>query len=686
MWDDFKKIVDDSSATIFSTENSLEIYEELGIDTKKGYSSMEITDKISDNIKNLLKVADDSDKILYSKLSRIKNELIYRCGIYNENPLEYLDILDLIDHCREKEKYIPSLSSGNWKKIIVNCKNHLNFSTSFKNNIESLKNTHNREFNRANSVKSLIKMGCEIKFENSDIKIVSGIDKVIFNLDKKISNFGGINLIRALFSLLKEDMYSERFERYFFPRASNYLELEKPQIPYGFLLNLSLKYPYMKNKTKNWQKLFMEIIDLAMTISSGVYDIQYYSVFRYVFQSGGNLTNFVSDVILWDSIFSIPQCKPSFAIEICDNLFSFIEADTFVNVLGFSLKDFIKVADWLLYRVDIKSPAIIKIQKFSLVGGVSNEKVLKILDFMAHDSCANRDYINPDDYTSIDFEQKPLIKTRHREYLLADPSWCAPNFFESLTTPLREFFKKNGKNLDIELGKQLEIFLKNKFIEKGIKFIHGYEIEGVEGEGDFLIESDKAIILIEVKKKVLTRKSKSGLDYEILLDLSNSLLYSQCQAGRTEIALRENGKINVKSNEDEFQTIYLNDRFVERISLTQLEFGAFQDHITIKNFLKSLLSYSYKINNADESTLRKFEEFENKRKVWVEQFEKLIKFDENLDNNLFFQCYFMSLPRIMELINLSSDNNSFYDFLTKNRFFIHGTFDWYYEFDKMMNI
>jgi hypothetical protein len=119
-------------------------------------------------------------------------------------------------------------------------------------------------------------------------------------------------------------------------------------------------------------------------------------------------------------------------------------------------------------------------------------------------------------------------------------SWCAPNYFEALSSPLRQKFKSQKKDLDNELGRQLELYLQKKFTGQSISFVTGnYEVDGIHGECDFLIETQKAIVLIEFKKKVLTRKSKSGNDIHILLDLSDSILSAQLQAGRTEIIFRE---------------------------------------------------------------------------------------------------------------------------------------------------
>lgn len=55
--------------------------------------------------------------------------------------------------------------------------------------------------------------------------------------------------------------------------------------------------------------------------------------------------------------------------------------------------------------------------------------------------------------------------------------------------------------------------------------------------------------------------------------------------------------------------------------------------------------------------------------------------DTDYPKHPFFDCWFMSLPQLLEVINLSSDNNSFYEILRKTKHVSLNTLDWYREFD-----
>jgi hypothetical protein len=687
--DDFKNTVDSYSATI-SSNNVLEACKQLGIDTSRGYTKHQATRKLYENIKEALKFSkSEQEKISKIKLLKLQSELVYRHILYDENPIEYLKILKIInDSCRPDVNYFPPFSNFNkWEKAIINCKNFNEFDPDIHSVLlENIRDNYTRDFDIAISVKQLIEKGCKIEIKDSVIYITSGLEAVVGELNEKIKTIGGISLVKSLFNhLILRGKYSTRFERYFITHETSMLGFDqKPQIPIGFLLNLSLKYPFENLEIKTCQAILDEIINLAITITNGTYGVQQYSSFEFLFQSGETIIQFFTAIALWDSIFTIPQCRPSSALDICDNLFSFISDDDFKKSLGFTkfelivvLKELDKIATNDYFPKVIYHSKLCKVLK-----QIDKNTIQVILDSLSHKSNVNEKYILPSDYSSIDFWRKPLIKLGTTKFLLMNRYWCAPSYFEVIATPLRENFKLHKKDLDSELGRQLEIYLQEKLTAKGIAFETGnYDVDGVHGECDILIESKKAIILIEFKKKVLTSKAKSGADINLLIDLSESILEAQIQAGRTEIILREKTSITLIAKDKSTQTINLNNRRIERIALTQLEFGGFHDRFVFKHLLIALLTHSYVSSSKDSKTIEKFEQLEVKRKKWTEQYSKLCVIDSSYPDNPFFDCWFMSLPQLIEVINLSSDNDSFYEIFRRTKHITSNTLDWYREFD-----
>ncbi|MEK0336544.1 MAG: hypothetical protein QQN41_03815 [Nitrosopumilus sp.] len=684
--DDFKKTVDLYSANIPS-DNLLQACQQLGIDTTRGYSGHQVTQELYKNIKEAL--AFDSkattNRISRTQLLKLQSELVYRHVLCNEDPVEYLITLKVLkDSCRHGVNYFPPFSKTNkWKKAIINCKNYNKFSPSTHSIIfGSIRDDYPKDFDIASSVKQLMEKGCKIEIKNSDIQITSGLEGVVNELDAKVKEIGGITLAKSLFNHLKQKgKYSTRFERYFITRVASGISFDqRPQIPFGYLLNLALKYPVENLKLKNPQKLLDEIIELSITITNGAYGVQHYNYWEYYFQSGETIIQFCTEISLWDSMFSLPQCRPSTALEITDNLFSFIKETVFQNFIGFSRKQLITVSKEIQsISSNLNEPTIIYhsviCKKIKLI---DKDVIQKILNFLSHSNTVNEGYLLPSDYSSIDFFRKPLIKLGNTKFLLMDNSWSSPNYFEAVVSNLRNSIP----DLDSKIGIQLEVFLQDKLTEKGITFSSGeYRIDGINGECDLLIESDKAVILIEFKKKVLTRKSKSGIDINILLDLSDSILSAQLQAGRTEIFLREKGSIKLRTRDGKAIVVNLNDRQIERVALTQLEFGGFQDRTIINQFLKSLITHSFRTYSKDQKIINKFEKLAEMQKVWVKQYNKLYHLDEGFSQFPYFNCWFLSLPQLLEVISISIDNNSFYETFRKTKHVSMNTLDWYREFD-----
>lgn len=684
---EFKNAVDSFAATI-SADNLKDACDLLGIDTTNGYGGSQISDKLYQIIRDAIHLNnEDEDKISRSAFFKLQTELIYRYILFDENPIEYLKVLQVIrDSCRQNGNYLSSFSNKeDWEKAIVSAKNYNTFSPStFPLQLGSLRQDYPRDFDIATSVKLLVGKGCSVEIADSNIHIISGLELVVQEIEEKVKTIGGVVVMKSLFNHLSTNSkYSSEFERYFFVReASGLSSNQSPQIPYGFLLNLALKYPYESQGVKHPQKWLDEILHLSINVSNGAYGVQQYSFWEFHFQSAETIVEFYVDIVLWDTMFAVSQCRPSFALDICDNLFSFISEDDFKNALGFTRAEFIIVSAQLDKLItNIHSPTIVYHSALCKILKHIDKKVIQmVLDLLSHQSQVNKNYNLPSDYISIDFWKKPLIKLGPTKFFLVNQSWSAPNFFEAVTTPLRSYFKSHNKNLDNELGKQLELYLQSKMMAKGISFITGdYEVDGLHGECDFMIESDKAIILIEFKKKVLTGKAKSGVDIDLIIDLSESILNAQIQAGRTEIILREKGEITLK-NAVRTQTIYLKGRSIERVALTQLEFGGLHDRAIFKHFLVTLLTHSFNTHSKDSKIVERFNKLNDKQQQWAEQYNKLCEIDTNYHKNPFFDCWFMSLPQLLEIINLSTGNNSFYDNFRKSKHISLSTLDWYYEF------
>lgn len=688
--EEFKKIVDECKSSLIYNDWEHAV-KELGIDTSAGYSGSMVSYRLYEQIRSaFIGNTINNERLTKIRFLKLTQELVYRSVLYNEEPMWYLEIISIIQDAtrNSNEKDFPSFQNvDNWKLAVTAAKNYDAFSS---NNIipnnKVLRDSHTRDFDVAMSARWLRERGCIVEVLDSDIAISAGIEKVLDELEKKISKVGGMVLSNVIFHHLNtHNLYSKKFERYFTTREVGFgSNTQSPQIPYGFLLNLAVKYPYENKIDKSTNKILKQIIDESKFIANGLFGVQHYNIWEFHFQSGETIIEFCREIALWDSMFAIPQNRFASAMRICKGLFSNYHNDFFDTHFGFSKDELFLVINTINNPLEhIHNPIIIYHSTIcNLVKGVSKDKLLRILDFLANKTQINKDYQLPSDYEEIDFWKTPLIKISKTKFLLMNKSWSAPNYYESLAMPIREIEKNLGVDFDSKMGNQLELFLKEVLEQNNIKFHSGdYNVDGVEGECDLVIESKKGIVLVEFKKKPLTRKSKSGKDVELLLDLSDSLLSAQLQAGRTEIILREKGEIKLISKEGISSKIYFNDRRIERVALTQLEFGGFQDRTICNAFLKSLVTHSFSTHRTKKEIKEKFDLLAEKQIEWAKQYQMLFELDKGFAHYPYFNCCFMSLPQLLEVISLSSSNDEFYTYFEKTKFVTTNSLDWYREFD-----
>ena len=667
----FKQLVDNTPATILCEEDFEEEYK-INLENEPiDFPSEKISTELQTILKNL-KTGQDK-----SILNKIERELIYRQVIYNENSIDYLQIIKIMRDVTGSFIYIPKWEDENWKNIIKLAKNYLNFPNYLKISSDELKDNYPKDFNRAESVKFLMNKNCKITIDNGEIEFISGLTEIYNELENKIDKFGGINLI---FECLAHLNYDAQFERYIFSKDLNHTK--ELNTPWGYIINLSLKHLRFKHfsKRSKYDKLFKEIIILASKIINGVYNIQEYNIWSYFFLNLKNIPQYISNLVLYDSLFAISQSNILLELDLCEYLFSF-DKDFFRNVLGFELDDFITIGKGFYNVLDEKNKHIlINLSKKSEYP-LPYPEYSKILNFMSHCANLNKNYVEPNDYQQINFFEKPLIKFDSNSFLLPSISWSAPNFFESLASGLRVPYNQTfNDRLDDILGNRLEEFIAKLLKKYGINFIKGgeYKFKKNKSECDFIIESDESIIIMEVKKKVLTRESKSGRDYKIFIDLSKSLLYSQIQAGKVETLLKRDKKITLDIGDNK-KTINLNDRVIKRISLTQFEYGSLYNHIFIKHFLKAQLRGDFTLENGDDNLNREFEKFIKYAKQFRNQYIELNEIQEEDFNYFIYRCYFMSLSQLFEVIKKSKDNNTF-DKNLPNNIIEQGSFDWYCDY------
>lgn len=684
----FKTLVDGVAASIESfKDDPNRICGFLGIDTSNGYLGSWVTEKFTANIKRALQPDKGMKELSYQQFSDIEDALVYD-AVLNEtdNSIYLLIIRTIRDH---QKSYKAFDYPTDWAIAIENAKNYNLFSPSIYSEHGNLRDAYPRAFDVGTAAKELRDLGCRVELEDTTLEVKEGMEKLAADLETVVSELGGIMVIKSLIKTLERDhCYFEKLNRFliisqisFDPRTT------QPMIPYGYLLNLAIKYPY-ENPAFIQSGKRQEAIDklkylaFVSTLFSTVLDIRPYGIWERFFQSGETLPKFVSEIAMFDAAISFPSTDINEVPSQLEGFFSWIDSALFESQFNFCVADFINVAKAIIaISKDQNGPVVIyqsSVQKLNKT--IQEEKIHTVLLSMSHIKKVNENFKFLTDYTECDFGFKPLIKVTDTKYLLADRSWCAGAFYEVMADLARRFDKKKGEgNIGIAIEKFTNAILK----EKGIRLYSGNYagINKGQGECDVLIESQKAIMLMEIKKKVLTRKSKSGVDTGIIVDLAGSLLDAQLQAGRTELILRRQGYIELEDGSGNIYRIELKGRNVERIAMTHLDFGSFQDRNIINNILSIMVNTRVElIDKTNTELFKKFETIKVKSDEWAMQAEELKKNDPDFDHYPFFNCWFLSLSQLTLILQQATDNDSFYERLRKVKHVTLSSSNFYYEF------
>lgn len=671
---DFIEICDSVSPNISAEMTLQEQYKSLEIKNEfHSFSTSKITDTLSGRIKEYLST-DDEVYITYYEIDALKKALIYNQVIEQKNYTEYIDILELLNAVvgSHVTKFI-TLTNPKWSDVILNIKNYLSVNRSLvKNTIDH----HRKEIDRAKCALSLRPYGAKVYVNNTSL-MIENLDSVYKYLTKKIKKIGGIRFIEGILSRLK---YVKEFDRYIIPKQGNQPMLQDIQLekPYNYLINLGFRYVKEDGAIyPNINKDFQATINIATSMCFALYPVQPYSIWEDIFHRDRTPIQFFKDLILKESIFNLSQTSASYAKEICHYIINRLSELINGTSLPFSLQDYLQVFDFILSHA--RHNKFVSFFRYEVRLNITEESLDEIFKTITQDcDSLNAGYLTPLDSEQVTYCIKPLIKCRGGRFVIIPKTIGSWGFYEALMIALRPLCK----NIDSTVGSIIENFIKYKLDEHNISSSCGkYTALQGEGECDTVIESTSGIVLIESKKKSLTRKSKSGTEFQIIIDLANSVLDSQLQCMRTESILKSEGYIDLNDGKI-LSRLNWNHRTIENVTLTFTNFGAIQDREMTKQTLYELCKHYFTVSfdhtELDKKTLnditKKFDKLKEKQK-------QLIEYHQSLgDNHPFFNCWFLNLEQLMFIINNSDGNDDFYNKLKDWKFVTFGCQDFYLEY------
>jgi Holliday junction resolvase len=307
---------------------------------------------------------------------------------------------------------------------------------------------------------------------------------------------------------------------------------------------------------------------------------------------------------------------------------------------------------------------------------VDDDELVAILTTFSHPSgTANAEFLLPNDAVSQTFSKKPLIRVGAgvSTSLILDVSWCTPAFYECLSQALRDVGVKES---DAKIGKAAEDFLVTELNLHGIATARGkYHVAGVDGEVDVAAPSPEQIVLLEVKKKPLTRKAQSGRDVDLLRDLAKSVLAAQVQLGRHQILLYRHPALSLTADDHSHYSLERNDRGVERVAVAVSEYGTLQDRQVAHALLLAVSNASF--SATDDSDRKDVDELNSLGRELARQHHEISQLSDQIKRDPFFNCWFLSMPQILVLLDEVRSPATLWQTLSKPRHVVTGRLDFY---------
>ncbi len=496
----------------------------------------------------------------------------------------------------------------------------------------------------------------------------------IFDMFRDVDGF------RISYLLFKHLQDNKRFKsgRYLTGRISRPTTERNPQpaLPLGYLLNLAaanLSTEHVKSfSSESAIKILQGASDMVAAL-----DVETYSTYAHTGTSHDRLPIYLQEILIADHVLAFRQIYPADAIEMMLGLFDWVDNEAMRSKLGWAIDDLQSLMQWLFQYVPADSINSTLSRETFDKSEIPGNRLERLLSDISHDpSTVNEAYRTPLDATKADAGMKPLFATNDGRYFLFSPSFSSIGFYEIAATMLRTTF---GSGIDQNIGNAIEPMVAGMFRSRGINPVvvsRKYDMCGTKGECDIAIESDQAIILIELKKKSMTRAAQAGDSYSGFFDLFGGVLSAQEQLGQHEVLLREFGHIKFVDGSQ----INLDGRRVERLAVTLLDWGGTQDGMVLRAIMSTLVGASLNYAAATAKQSDQLAKLNSTLGALGTQHTKLLTLGGD-PRDLLTNWWFMSVPQLMALVRGAHDANGFYGALRRIGSVTTGSLDFYQELE-----
>lgn len=684
-----------------------EQYDALGLADKFSIMISIIQESLVKHIMSALKPKDDKH-ITYYDINNLRDAFFFSVKLFDKGAdwefFEALHELHGLIGARMK-RFVPFENEDAWREALKYLKCYLEqYGTP---NEEQITIGMEVQVHRVKAVRALRKMGLQCTQDGKgDLRFAK--KTVCFGkLTRMIEAIGGVRFANLLLDKTEFDVKKGRF---IVPKPQNPDPREvRPTVPVAYLLNIAYRKTSSKGKEEALPKYWNDCITLATNICAAMYPVQSYFAMGDMFYDSP--TEYMRKWAIYDSTLGMQQMSKKFCCDIMNYLIDRMLADGRCFAKGFTLEEYRSMMNEVLGYAKDKEFVRIKASQITSVADAQHRG--QILKEIAQE-VVNPNYEDPLDYEKVDWSDKPAIGLPNGDMLLYPSSIGSLGWYEVLMSLLREqdvikkaeieakamaTGKKKEKYVEIDnfVGYALEDFVKNKLMAKGINTKCGkYKVDGIAGECDVVLENGSKIMLMELKKKNMTRAARQGYLYQIILDFAGSVLYSQEQAFRTEALMRRKGSIELDDNGIHC-TLDYNGRICEKVTITLNEYGPLHERIIQQKVLDALHRYSYEVDPVDirsfiadqdkaELTIKGYDILAKKQKALADYIKELSGYKMMGAYQPFFDSWFFSIEQLCYLIDKCDNVDDLIDKIEKLKYVSFSTKNFWSDVDLKLGL
>lgn len=621
--------------------------------------------------------AQDSDQALSSVRSIINDlGLRHRC---EQAPCEpYLGAASALQQAL-RERGVSEASASDWAKAAELARRHsVLYGSGLPLDQQWVSNVKVCTLSAA--VVGLRGRGYQIELpDTGDVHVPPGtIRRLAADIDSGAASLGNALADSAVYDISTK--FQAILGRYDLGRPGQTVQLNaKPEVPLAYLYQLGLRYFKLAPSAKSPEAALQDLSELV-SLATALLDLTS-TVYETLFARSTDVIGILQRFAMYDSVFLVTQAKPAHAREYLSWMMTHEALAKRTGKAGRTAAEIHRLASMLLDEAQSADPqnfTVIDPKKAAKALGISNATAANKLltDVFAHTKGANQKLTFPPKDTDVDAAFRPLLLLAGKVVLQPGPMAA-----RAVVNAALDWYRKEAwppKRFDDEaLGPLLEQFVRERLRAKGVVVHRGtYSHGAAKGECDAVVETQKEIIFLELKSKMLRREARAGDDVKALADLSAALVRPQAQAMERHAVLVENGTLTLTAD-GASHDLQLDGREVFKVSLTRGDMGSLHDRVFIGQFMR--LGCISTFHTRDPARQNELDELHL-------QFKKLKSAaDRAKDTYLntpfpFSRSWSLSVYHLLMLLERTTDNESFSRELQRTRLTITPRKDFYAEY------